>query len=117
MADAACLGQGDLMFDGRRVAEAKALCHQCPVLDDCRKMLEADPEFWIAGVIAGTAPSDRMVWVTVDDDEPKPEHPVGLCQTCGDPLERKGAGRPPKYCGRRCYERSRPKRKRVPAHA
>ena len=34
------------------------------------------------------------------------------CETCGNPLEYRGMGRPPKFCGEGCYAVARSRRRR-----
>ena len=55
--EAPCSGQGDLMFDTEREAEAKAVCRDCPFRKECLILaLENQEEF---GVWGGYSPSDR----------------------------------------------------------
>jgi WhiB family transcriptional regulator, redox-sensing transcriptional regulator len=45
-ARAACAGQQDLFFDGRREAAARAVCDACPVRAECAAFaLASGPEF------------------------------------------------------------------------
>jgi len=57
----ACHGKTDVMYDGDRVKEAKALCATCPVLARCRTRVmatDADSDLW--GVWGGLTPSERQ---------------------------------------------------------
>lgn len=43
----------------RQIAEAKAVCHSCPVIEDCRTWVLANPRLAEHGVWAGTTEAER----------------------------------------------------------
>jgi hypothetical protein len=66
--EAACRGLGDIMFitgdvdtpaRRARISRAVAVCHQCPVLDDCHQWTEQLTERLVAVVVAGRFESQR----------------------------------------------------------
>lgn len=57
---AQCVGCHQIMWDPAHEAQAKALCAQCPVRDDCHaEVLERRDAIW--GVWAGMNPEERAV--------------------------------------------------------
>jgi WhiB family transcriptional regulator, redox-sensing transcriptional regulator len=61
--DAACIGADPDLFypegDKRKIAQARAICAQCPVIEECREFaLKLRDPF---GIFGGTTPVERLV--------------------------------------------------------
>ena len=59
---AACAGQQELFFDGRREAKARAICARCPVRAQCLEYALSGAGTWrgiATGIWGGTTPQER----------------------------------------------------------
>ncbi len=59
---AKCAGKGDLFFDDLRDQQAKAICADCPVREQCLDHAVRTPEQY--GVWGGMTPRERR-WMTM----------------------------------------------------
>ncbi|TDE20851.1 hypothetical protein E1295_46995 [Nonomuraea mesophila] len=82
-ATAPCTGRGRDMDPDERapaeVARARAICHDCPVLERCRE--------WIAGIPLAADPGGVIAALTFHEREELElaKQPPRTCRTCGEP--------------------------------
>jgi hypothetical protein len=63
---AACRGAGPEMFhDAKRTADCLAVCHRCPVIEECRSMADDVEKYeqdlhCVVGIYGGETPKQRI---------------------------------------------------------